>query len=618
MQKKSKMMLNNKDIIIFSSIDWGTHKQLHHQLVESLINQNNNILYIENTGVRRLELNDFQRIIVKIKSWFRSSGGFKESKKFLTILVTMIFPFPYSRFFNFLNSKILISKINKWIKLSNASRPIIITFLPAPLIHNLIDKIDTSLTVYYCANHMSKGSKHSLPLKKWEELMFKRCDFIISISDDITNRAKYFNKNIYKVSPGVDEIFFKKNIYNIKTKIDYSAKPLVGYIGALGNAIDYNLLKFVIGNLQNFNFVFIGPVYDKKNFNIIKNFKNVLYVGEVKHSELPSYINKFDVAIVPYIVNEFTDSVYSCKLNEYLAIGKPVVSTSIKEHLIFSNENNNILYISNSHIEFKNLLLHSVKKNNQIKIEERIIIAKKNSWLERFKYLDLILNKELNKKIDNINIRKFSFLFLYKKSRIFFYKTISFSVLLYLLIFQSPFFWSIGNFLNDYDKIAKSDAIVVYSGNDSRFNEQSYLNRVLEAKEVYDKGFSDFILLISGKEQKIKEVHIMKSYLLNKGLKIENIFIFNEYPNSTYKGINKIAEYLENNNLKNVIYLTSKYHNKRSKLIWKKNYPKIKVITPKFEKNRKGLFLWSIDFTDLKLIIYEILAIIHNKFNKRL
>ena len=59
--------MNNKKIIIFSSVDWSTHKQLHHQLTNSLIEKNNNVLFVENTGVRRIKFNDLSRVLQKIK-----------------------------------------------------------------------------------------------------------------------------------------------------------------------------------------------------------------------------------------------------------------------------------------------------------------------------------------------------------------------------------------------------------------------------------------------------------------------------------------------------------------------------------------------------------------------
>ena len=55
---------------------------------------------------------------------------------------------------------------------------------------------------------------------------------------------------------------------------------------------------------------------------------------------MPNYINSFDIALIPYIVNEATDSVYSCKLNEYLSLGKIVLSTNLKEIRIFNKQYN--------------------------------------------------------------------------------------------------------------------------------------------------------------------------------------------------------------------------------------------------------------------------------------
>lgn len=609
--------MNNKNIIIFSSIDWSTHTQLHQQLTNSLALENNNILYIENTGVRRLKLIDFKRVILKIKSWLSTTGGYKESSKLITILITVIFPFPYSRFFNFINSNILYFKIKKWQKY-NQNKTIIITFLPTPLIHKIIDKIDHELLIYYCANHMSKGSKQAHPLKLWEELMFKKSDYVVSISDEITNRASKFNEKVFKVSPGVDKLFFKFKKERSLVEYINIKKPIVGYVGAISNVIDFELIKYLIDELHDYSFVFIGPVYESKKFNEIINDKKVFYLGEKKHDTLPDYISYFDIAIVPYKVNEFTNSVYSCKLNEYLACGKTVISTPIAEHKKFSSENQNTIFISDNFKKFKEDIIANTKNINSEIIKNRINLAKKNSWIERFKYFNHILDENYNLKSKNKKNKNKTFINFYKKSRSYFYKFVLSSIILFLLIFYSPFFHLVGNALNDYKIIEKSDAIVVYSGNDARFSEQSYLSRTLEAKNAFNKGYAKSIILISGKEQKIKEVKIMQSYLIDSGLPLENIYIFNNYPSSTYSGIEMIASYLKKNNYKKIIYLSSNFHNKRSKLIWKKNFPQFEIITPNLKEKNKKFFYWSSNLSEIKLIIYEIAALIHNKLFNRL
>ena len=207
---------------------------------------------------------------------------------------------------------------------------------------------------------MSKGSKESLPLKYWEELMFKKSDVVLTISNNITERAKLFNSNVKEISPGVDEIFFKRNDEKKLTDIINISNPIVGYVGSISEVIDYDLIEYLVKNLKGFSFVFLGPIYTKKIFKF-KKYKNVYFIGGKLHSFIPDYIRKFNVTIIPYLVNDFTDSVYSCKLNEYLACGKPIISTKIKENINFNEIYPNSIFISKSKEDFKKNIIIALK-----------------------------------------------------------------------------------------------------------------------------------------------------------------------------------------------------------------------------------------------------------------
>lgn len=612
--------MNNKNIIIFSSIDWNMHKQLHQQLTYSLLENRNRILFIENSGVRRAKLSDFPRLLKRLKDWSKSTGGYTENIKNLTILVSLLFPFPYSKIFTSINKYIINSKINKWLKLSKISKPIIITFLPSPLIHNLINSIDYELLIYYCANNMSKGSKHSLPLKYWEDLMFKKSDIVISISNNITKRAKLFNLKVKKVSPGVDNIFFQKQNKTQLSDMIAIEKPIIGYVGSISDVIDYDLIEFLINELNHISFVFVGPIYTSKIKRFANN-NNIYFIGGKAHYEIPHYINTFNATIIPYLVNDFTNSVYSCKLNEYLACGKPVISTSIDENLEFNNNNPSIIYISKTKESFRNNILNALEKDSYLQISARKEVAKINSWDNRFKELNKYINDQLAlKEKQNLANDRFAFLSLYKKSRFFINRSFLTTFVIIFIVFYSPLFWILGNNLNTYDQIEKSDSIVVFSGNDKKYSDQDYLNLVLKAKKLYDKKISKKIILLSGKEQSIKEVEIMKLFLVNRGVPNNEIFIFENYPNSTFKGISMINEFLNKNNISKIIYISSKYHNLRSKLIWNKNFPNKEIILlkTKNEKQTKKIFFWFSNYEDIKVIIYEYLSIIYNKILGRL
>ena len=73
--------LVNRNIVIFSSVDWDTHKQLHHELTEFLIKRNNKILFVENTGSRSFEAKDMSRVKNRIINFIKSKKGFRSLKK---------------------------------------------------------------------------------------------------------------------------------------------------------------------------------------------------------------------------------------------------------------------------------------------------------------------------------------------------------------------------------------------------------------------------------------------------------------------------------------------------------------------------------------------------------
>ncbi len=612
--------MKNKNIIIFSSIDWNMHKQLHHQLTYSLLQNKNRILFIENSGVRRIRFTDLSRIFQRFKDWSKSVGGYKENIINLTILVSLIFPFPYSKFFTIINKFIIINKVKKWLRLSQISKPIIITFLPTPLVHKLLQDLEYEFLIYYCANNMSKGSKESLPLKYWEDLMFKKSDVVLTISNNITERAKIFNSNVKEISPGVDEIFFKTNDEKKLPNIINMSKPIVGYVGSISEVIDYNLIEYLVKNLKSFSFVFLGPIYTKK-ISKFKKYKNVYFTGGKLHNLIPDYVRNFDVTIIPYLVNDFTDSVYSCKLNEYLACGKPVISTKIRENINFNKIYPNSIFISKSKEDFKKNIIIALKNDNKELILQRQNIAKLNSWNSRFLNLNNYVNEKILQKEKNQQyVDKFSFISLYKRSRKFINKSIIILFIIYILIFYSPIFWLIGNNLNIHQSIEKSDSIVVFSGNDKKYSDQDYLDLVLRAKKLYDQNTSDKIILLSGKGQSIKEVDIMKLYLENRGVPINQIHVFENYPSSTFMGINMINNLLNKENMNKIIYISSQYHNLRSKLIWDKNFPDKKVIflKPKVRKNNNKLIFWLSSYSDIKIILYEYASIIYNKYLGRL
>lgn len=125
------------------------------------------------------------------------------------------------------------------------------------------------------------------------------------------------------------------------------SKPIIGYYGALARWFDYQLLKDLARLRPEYEFVLIGPDYDGtlKHTDMLET-PNIHWLGVVPYKELPRYLEFFDVATIPFIVNEITHATSPLKLFEYMAAEKPVVITPMRESMqypcVLVGENANV------------------------------------------------------------------------------------------------------------------------------------------------------------------------------------------------------------------------------------------------------------------------------------
>lgn len=110
-------------------------------------------------------------------------------------------------------------------------------------------------------------------------------------------------------------------------------RPVIGYYGAIAEWVDFDLIRKSATELSDYEFVFIGPEYDasvKQHLSVF-DLPNVRWLGVKPYADLPAYLHVFDVATIPFLVNEVTHSVSPLKLFEYFAGGRPVVTPALRE-----------------------------------------------------------------------------------------------------------------------------------------------------------------------------------------------------------------------------------------------------------------------------------------------
>ncbi|CEG25511.1 glycosyltransferase [Bacillus sp. B-jedd] len=165
-------------------------------------------------------------------------------------------------------------------------------------------------------------------------------------------------------------------------------EPVIGYFGALADWFDYELMEKLAATKRTWQIVLIGLDYDGsiKKSRLLR-YVNVHYLGPLPYEQLPSYAAMFDVSVIPFKINEVTTATSPIKLFEYLAVGKPIVTTAIPECLKY-----NIAFIARDHGHF----IKSVEQALAFKDDEvhKSLLreeARKHTWDKKAKsILDLL------------------------------------------------------------------------------------------------------------------------------------------------------------------------------------------------------------------------------------
>lgn len=161
--------------------------------------------------------------------------------------------------------------------------------------------------------------------------------------------------------------------------------PIIGYTGAICQRIDYALLgKIAVANPDK-TIVLVGPVRQEHSagFNW-SAFSNIVLLGPKKIEELPALLRCFDCAIIPFRCNKLTAGIYPLKINEYLAAGKPVVTTNFSADIASFGPH---VSLAKSPEDFVAKIQAALATDSSQKREERLRVATANSWehrVERF------------------------------------------------------------------------------------------------------------------------------------------------------------------------------------------------------------------------------------------
>lgn len=617
-------MLKNENIICISSIDWDFIWQGHQEIMSTLVKNGNRVLYIENTGVRAPGIRDIPRLRKRIKNYFRGIKGIREEQKNLYIFSPVVLPFPYSRVARRINKFLLLNVLIRWIKILDFANPVIWVFLPTDLTFELIRNIGNKLIIYYCIDNFSASSIYAKKIENSEKRILQKADLTFVTSKALYDHCSVYNKSVSFFPFGVNMDNFEKVRLSKTDRPDEFKtinKPIIGYIGGIHKWIDQELVKTICLGLPDFVFVFIGPI--QTDILPLSNINNIIFLGSKEHQELPCFIKYFSAAIIPYVVSEYTKNVYPTKLNEYLSMGKPVISTSLPEIVFFNQKYDNIIYIASTPKEFSDSISKALRQNSDYLEKKCIDAAQENSWQKRIEQMSVTIEQAIYRKtIDRDKKWKENVLLFYCKARKNFVRFSLIVSMFYLFIFYTPFIWLLSDSLKITQTPEKADAIVVFAGGvgESGKAGEGYEERVEYAVKLYRQGYAKNIIFSSGYMFVYKEPVIMKALAVSLGVPEEAILIEDKAAN-TYQNVKFSKKILDEKGWSKILLISSPYHMRRASLVFTNLAKNIKVVytcVPKslfysheINSETGGRNWQRVNLQQIKGILHEYIGIIY-------
>lgn len=243
------------------------------------------------------------------------------------------------------------------------------------------------LSIYYSRDYMlgvEYWKKHG---ERLEPLLIADSDICIANSYYLADYCRQYNSNSFNVGQGCDLDLFKV-IDGRQKPVELSGLngPLIGYVGALQCIrLDISLIQHIAETRRDWTVVLVGPEDEQFANSGLHKLKNVVFTGSKQLEELASFIQYFDVCINPQLINEITVGNYPRKVDEYLALGKPVVATSTRAMELFKEH----VYLADNKEEYISLIELALTENSLSFETQRIDFARSHSWENS---VDLIYN----------------------------------------------------------------------------------------------------------------------------------------------------------------------------------------------------------------------------------
>ena len=249
-----------------------------------------------------------------------------------------------------------------------------------PMLLAFSDHLAPLATIYDCMDELSAFHGAPPALKAREAELMARADLMLTGGQSLYEAKRDQHRNIHPFPSSVDVAHFSRARRTVAEPRDQApiARPRLGFFGVIDERMDLALLDGVAAARPDWQIVLLGPVV-KIDPAVLPRRANIHYLGAKKYDELPQYLAGWDVALLPFARNEATRYISPTKTPEYMAAGKPVVSTSIRD-VVRPYGQHGLVRIADTVDEFVAACVAAMAENASERITQADAFLRQTSW----------------------------------------------------------------------------------------------------------------------------------------------------------------------------------------------------------------------------------------------
>ena len=204
------------------------------------------------------------------------------------------------------------------------------TPMPAPA---MLGAFGERAVVYDCMDELAQFKFAPPELIERERLLISKADVVFTGGYKLWQSKRRLNPNVHFFGCGVDSAHFAKARLDSTPRpadLPEQETPILGFYGVIDERLDYALIAHVAAAFPDATIAMAGPVV-KVDPNDLPKASNIKWLGQKQYAELPQYAKAYDVCLMPFALNEATEYINPTKTLEYMAAGKPIVSTAVAD-----------------------------------------------------------------------------------------------------------------------------------------------------------------------------------------------------------------------------------------------------------------------------------------------